>query len=258
MRFLDRLRRAVQPWDGTAGRPRSANGASSLHLSWELGDGSWVACEATLEVLVPPSVPKLYFWALQASFVGTGFGGGGAHLGLQWHPAHPGGTAVNWGGYGPTGRELDGSESTLPSATGNVNTRDYRWEPGRPYRLRIEPSPDEPAGTAWRGSVTDVAAGATTVVRDLFAPGDRLDGLMVWSDVFADCDEPSVTVRWSDLRAYDREGRARAPSAVRVNYQRVAEGGCANTTAVSDPAGRGVLQVTATERVTTQGARLEL
>jgi hypothetical protein len=246
----------MQPWDGTTGPPRSSNGASSLHLAWELGGGPWAACEATLEVLVPPAVPKLYFWALQASFVGRG-GGGGAHLGLQWHPAHPGSTAVNWGGYGPDGRELSGSESSLPSTTGNVNTRDYQWVPARPYRLRIEPAPDRPPGSAWRGSVTDLATGTTTVVRDLFARGDRLDGLMVWSEVFADCDDPSVTVRWSNLRALDVAGATHDVRAVRVNYQRVADGGCANTTSQLDPDASGFLQITATARTTPQGARLQ-
>ncbi|MCX7619438.1 MAG: hypothetical protein N2037_01165 [Acidimicrobiales bacterium] len=256
--FLERLRRRVRPWDGTAGPPRSANGASSLHLVWELGRGAWTACEATLEILVPPAVPKLYFWALQVSFTRRGLGGGGAHLGLQWHPAHPGGTAVNWGGYGPDGRELDGTVSSLPSATGNPNTRDYRWEAGRPYRLRIEPAPGQPLGTAWRGSVTDVETGTTTVVRDLFSRGNRLDGLMVWSEVFADCDDPSVTVRWSGLRASNPGGEAFDVRIVRVNYQRVSEGGCANTTSQLDPRLPGFLQLTNAVRTVAQGSRLEL
>ena len=133
--IFGRSRRAR--WDGTSGRPRSSNGASSLHLGWDVpqpvADDPWVAADAVLEVRSPPEVLALYFWALQASFTDRGRHGGAGHLGLQWYPAHPGSTAVNWGGYGPDGRELDGSASTLPSATGNPNTRDYAWSPATPY-----------------------------------------------------------------------------------------------------------------------------
>ena len=67
---------------------------------------------------------------------------GGAHFGLQWHPDHPGGTAVNWGGYDRSGSILPGSASDLPSALHNDNTRDLAWVPRRPYRLRISRSTD--------------------------------------------------------------------------------------------------------------------
>src|SRR5690554_1528125 len=50
-----------------AGDPPSANGASSSHLFWDLR-GELVGVSATLEVSLPPMVPRLYFWALQASF----------------------------------------------------------------------------------------------------------------------------------------------------------------------------------------------
>ncbi len=98
-------------FDGTTGRPTSSNGASSFHLFWEVGGGPWTAAEAVLEVVDPPTVPELHFWALQVSFTGGGRGGGGAHLGLQWFPIHPGSTAVNWGGYAAGGGEL---AETLP------------------------------------------------------------------------------------------------------------------------------------------------
>ena len=83
-----------------------------------------------LEVVSTPPVAELYFWALQANFHGPAGGTGGAHLGLQWNRAHPENTAVNWGGYQAShlgGAILDGTESGLPSAPSNRNTRDYRW-----------------------------------------------------------------------------------------------------------------------------------
>ncbi len=237
--------------------PTSANGASSFHLNWDL-PGQFVEVSAVLEVLEPPSVSRLFFWALQVDFVDAqGRRGGGAHIGLQHHPSHPGNRAVNWGGYRAEGGQLDGSVSPLPSARDNRNTRDFRWIPRRRYRLRVYPSPDPaPDGlVAWRGEVTDLETDATQLVRDLYAAGDFLSRPVVWSEVFARCRERGAKVRWSDLRAVDRSGREVSPDTVRINYQQ--EGGCPNTDSALDGAGR-VTQTTAVERVTAQGAVLRL
>lgn len=212
-----------------------------MHLHW---DARADAVEATLEVVRPPAVDRLYFWALQASF--TGPGGrheGGGHLGLQWHGAHPGSTAVNWGGYSAAGSELAGSVSSLPSATGNPNTRDYTWMPGRAYRLRIASG----GPGRWRGEVTDLTTGASTHVRDLHCGGDHLEAPCVWSEVFADCDHPSAAVRWSELVPH--------PARVGVTYQSHADGGCDNTTVRPDGPG-AFLQVTNTARELRHGTNL--
>jgi hypothetical protein len=264
-RWRSGLSWARPSWAGTSGPPRSANGASSLHLFWDVPAGPapapWVGAEVTLEVIDPPVVAKLYFWALQVSFVSPS-GSSGAHLGLQWFAAHPGSTAVNWGGYGPGGRELDGTVSALPSGPGNVNTRDYPWIAHHPYRLRISRAPRPPAArddrglTAWRGEVVDLAANVTTVVRDLWAAGDHLAAPMVWSEVFADCDDPGAAVRWSDLVLVDEVGRRTQVRSARVNYQARQEGGCAATN--SDVDGDGFIQATGAARLVTAGATLGL
>jgi len=63
-------------------------------------------------------------------------------------------------------------------------------------------------------------------------------------------------VRWSGFRATTMQGRVVEPVAVHVNYQRRADGGCDNSTALAD---RGaVRQITGTERLVPQGARLPL
>jgi hypothetical protein len=205
----------------TSGPPTSSNGASSMHLWWTpspSAPGPLTSVSAVLEVVDPPQVDRLHFWALQATFVdGRNQPIGGAHLGLQWHAGHPGGTAVNWGGYrsGGGGGELDAhAPSTLPSATGNVNTRDFGWRPHTPYRLTIDVD-----GT---GSVTDLTTGTATVVRRLDVTGaTALASPVVWSEVFARCDDPSSAVRWSQLE----------PPAVttQVTYQSYEDGGCTNT-----------------------------
>jgi hypothetical protein len=206
-----------------------------------------VAASVTLEVLTPPVVDHLYFWALQVAFPGAG----AAHLGLQWNHRHPGFGAVNWGGYAADGSLLEGTESTQPSTPDDPNTRDYPWGPERAYRLRVHRAGE---GT-WRGDVLDVASGVTTTVRDLLAPAQFLGDPMVWSEVFARCDDPSVTVRWSDFDVEMETDDWSAPTALAVNYQSHADGGCANTTSVVDDSG-GVLQITNAERHTPQGATL--
>lgn len=238
----------------TTGRPTSSNAASSFHLRWH-GTGDAVAASVVLEVLTPPRVPELYFWALQVDLAGPGGPGGGAHLGLQWYPPHPGSTAVNWGGYRHGGGELDGSRSELPSATGNPNTRDLGWLPRRRYRLavrRLDAVTD--AGTAWRGEVTDLEEGTTVVVRDLYAPADRIAGVVMWSEVFARCDDPTVAVRWSEPTVQHADGAVHHVGSVSVNYQSVARGGCSNTDSSADPV--GVVQRSASMRSTPQGAVL--
>lgn len=227
------------------GGPTSANGASSLHLHWERLPGA-IAASVELEVIEPPVVDRLYFWAVQASFEP---GGGGAHLGLQWNPRHPGSTAVNWGGYEPAGRVLDGTDSTIPSDVDDRNTRTWGWIPRRRYRLRIHRG-DRPGW--WSGEVADLATGAASHVRQLAGGGDRLDRIMVWSEVFADCEAPSVGVRWSRPVVLGADGRHRRPATYRVDYQPFEAGGCTNTTAV--PAKTGVEQWTATDRVVAPGA----
>ena len=97
------------------------NGVSSFHLWWQGLEGAapLVEVAATIEVLRPPTASRLYFWALQASFLDGGRSYGAAHIGLQWNPRHLGNAAVNWGGYADTGNVqsiLRGSPSSRPGA----------------------------------------------------------------------------------------------------------------------------------------------
>ena len=212
-----------------AGPPRSSNGASSFHLIWEMprtaAASRLVEVSAVLEVLVPPRVSSLYFWALQVDFEEDGLTWGGGHTGLQWNRRFAGSAAVNWGGYASQergGAVLPGSEPDLPAFSGDPNTMAYDWRPGRPYRLRVYRSPDVPG--AWRSEITDLKTGEATTMRDLMHPGrsaaaanragarprsGHLRQPMVWSEVFADCDAPSVTIRWSDLAGLSEEGDVR-------------------------------------------------
>jgi hypothetical protein len=255
------LSRAAAAWAArqrTSGEPRSENGASSFHLIWDLPQVPLLQVEATLEIVVPPAVPRLYFWAVQASFASGPRLQGGAHLGLQWHPRYPGSTAVNFGGYGPTERGtrvLEGTTSELPGARRNPNTRDFAWQLGHRYRLGILPAPDAPEGLhAWRGTVHDLDGGSLQVVRDLYTRGEYLHSPMVWSEVFARCEHPSVVVRWSGLRAVAASGEELRPAYVRVNYQARADGGCDNTSVALDEL--GILQITAAQREVPQAAVL--
>lgn len=252
--------RRITPFLGTRqrtdGEPRSANGASSLHLVWELPQTPLIEVSATLEVLQPPSVARLYFFALQVSFASERSLRGGAHLGLQWNPRFPGSTAANWGGYAPAdlgGGLLTGAPSPLPSSRNDPNTRDFPWKEGHRYRLRVAPSPEAPPDIhAWRGTITDLESGMETIVRDLHTRGAYLTSPMVWTEAFARCEHPPVAVRWSDLRTVNETGSEARPARVRVNYQSRADGGCDNTTVIVDEL--GFVQTTASQRQIPQGA----
>ena len=219
------LRRRRTPHERTTGYPASSNRASSMHLVWELPSrlDPVVEVRATIEVLDRPRAAELWFWALQATFGAAG----GAHLGLQWHPAHPGSTAVNFGGYDHGGRELPGSESPLPSALANANTRDFPWRPVHPYVLAIRRS-----GDGWEGSIDGIA------VRTLWCGGREIVAPMVWTECFARCDAPPASVRWSALAVRTAAGATVAVDRARPNYQSVADGGC--STGRTAPAGDGV------------------
>lgn len=231
----------------TSGRPGSSNGASSMHLHW-LGTSPAIEASVELEVIQPPTVSALYFWALQASFVPEG---GGAHLGLQWNPRHADSTAVNWGGYHQDGRILDGTASPLASSVDDANTRTWPWRAFRRYRLRIHRGSEE---GWWAGEVADLESGAATHIRQLAGGGAYLDSLMVWSEVFADCAGPTTAVRWSRPSLLGADGQRIRPVSYRVAYQPFERGGCTNTNAEAGPS--GVIQRTATERVTPAGATI--
>lgn len=238
-RFLGR-----QPSTAGGGQiVESPSGSTAFHCWWE-GVGASdpiVEVAATLEVLQRPQAPRLYFWALQASFADAYRTYGASHIGLQWNPRHAGGTAVNWGGYAETSdvhSVLDGSPSSLPSIPDDRNTRDFPWREGTAYRLRISK-----AERGWRGEITDLSTGTTSHIRDLYGGGDRLTGFVVWSEVFCACSDPQVVVRWSNFEARTAGGSIRRPASVRCTFP---AGGCTNTNVAATP--EGIVQITNTVR----------
>lgn len=237
-------------WRRKSGSPRlrlaTRQVASSFHLWWEFAEGArsapLVEVSAVCEVLVAPTVDALYFWALQVGFHDGTRDTGAAHTGLQWHSRRK--RAVNWGGYRAGvdgGGELAGTISSLTRLDENGNTVAYWWEPQRPYRFRVLRADD-----GWRSVVTDLVSGESTVIRALHAPGQHLVRPVVWSEVFAGCDAPSVTVRWTGLEARTAEGDVVRPTGVSVTYQDQAAAGCENTDVGLDDL--GVVQTTNTAR----------
>lgn len=206
------------------------NGVSSFHMWWQgvEGNSAVVEVSATLTVIQEPTADRLYFWALQASFLDGNRSFGAGHIGLQWNPRHPHSRAVNWGGYADVAdvqSVLTGTLSPLPSTPNDPNTRDYPWRAGAGYRVRIVKNPN-----GWRGEITDLDRGVTTIIRDLEAPGDRLGGFVVWSEVFAACDHPPASVEWSDLSVRTADGEVRRPASVRLTFP--SGGDCPNTDVV--------------------------
>ncbi|MCP3975910.1 MAG: hypothetical protein GY720_15625 [bacterium] len=237
-----------------SGLPPSGNGASSFHLIWQVPHATVIAVRATLEVTQPPRTSDLYFFALQATFTGTGGDQGGAHVGLQWNRRHPGSTAANWGGYRSQqlgGTILSGTESNLPSRPSDPNTRDFPWEPHRAYRLAIEPGY---VPGWWLGTVTDLATGESTSIRELDGGGRSLRAPMVWIESFAACDAPTVEARWSDLEVAPRPDQWERVHTIKTNYQSYGAGGCTNTNITADE--HHIAQRTNSERTTDNGELL--
>lgn len=222
----------------SGGRKPPVGKASSFHVWWDAPQPA-VEVSVVLEVVRRPQIEELFFWALQVSFDG----GAGAHIGLQHHPGYPSNAAVNWGGYDSAGTILEGSESPLPSALGNRNTRSYEWRTGAPYRLTVRRGDN-----GWDGIVTDLQRDQATRVRTLFAPSGALHSAVVWSEVFAACEEADSSVRWSDFRVVGEDDREHDIRAGKLTYQR---DGCANTN--SGPDDGGVIQTTGTRRVERDG-----
>jgi len=256
--FLDKVLRARLLSDASpvSRSPVTLNGASSFHLLWQMESEPLEEVSAVLEVLTPPRVDALYFWALQVEFAEGERGRGGAHVGLQWHPRFPGSTAVNWGGYAPAeegGGVLAGSASALPGFEDEPNTLSYDWVPQRSYRLRVFRAP---GSWGWRAEVADLTTGRVDAIRDLYVNATFLRAPVVWAEVFAPCDAPSVSVRWSGFQARNALGLTVHPRAVVVNYQSARQGGCTNTNVTRD--GDGFVQVTNTERIAPLGTRYDV
>jgi hypothetical protein len=220
-----------------SGPPPSGNGASSFHLWWQLPAVAAVTeVSAVVEIVSAPTVASLYFWALQVGFARGGRAMGAGHTGLQWHPGAPGG-AVNWGGYDESGHELPGAPSSLPEVD-SQNTLAWPWQPGRPYRFTVSAGQSR----TWRSQVTDLADGRQVTLRELAADSTELTSPVVWTEMFARCDDPPVAARWSQLQVRNADGAVVSPSALVSTYQSFTDGGCSNTE--SRPEGAGVVQVT--------------
>jgi hypothetical protein len=237
-----------------SGDPTSSNGASSLHLRWQKPPSPALELSVELEITEPPQVDRLYFFALQGGF-SNGTRAGAGHLGLQWHPDYPGSTAANWGGYHSTGGILDGSALAVPSTLKNANTGDFVWQPHRRYRLTIGPwqPGDGPGPGSWPGAITDVPTGERQELRRLYCDGPYLVDAVMWAEVFARCDHPPVSIRWSDPVAVLDDGLW-VPEYVTTAYQSSADGGCDNTSSHADAT--GLVQSTNTTRATAPGTKL--
>ncbi|MDE0170041.1 MAG: hypothetical protein OXS29_11055 [bacterium] len=238
------------------GLPPSPNGASSFHIWWEIPDVPLASVSAILEVLTPLAVSRLAFFAIQASFWSHARQEGGAHTGIQWNPRHPRNLAVNWGGYDRVGEILPGTESPLPSAPGDPNTRDFAWVPAARYRLTIGPrSPGAENTGRWPARIEGLETGEDVVVRHLLCDSDHLRAPVVWSELFTRCDDPTIEVRWSEPTALGLDGEPVRVDRGRVTYQAYDAGGCTNTTVEVDRV--GILQRSGSERRTAHDSVVE-
>lgn len=233
---------------GTSGparreRGEPVHGGSAFHAWWGgLPAEPLAEVAATLTVVEAPSVARLYFWALQASFAGAARSYGAAHTGLQWNPRHPGCGAVNWGGYanGHDQGVLPGTANAFDGFADDQNTRHFPWQAGRPYRFAIR-----------RGEHGWLASVDGTPMRELLAAGDRLTDPVVWAEVFCACDQPRTVVHWGGFEAATASGRRVRPDRVRLNFPPHEQGDCENTDIVVE--GDGLYLLTTTRRAHRSG-----
>ena len=184
--LFSRLLRFLLSWSGirragTCRRTAAANGfcaPGSLHcgsFGFSLGS-ALVEVSAVSEVLQPPTVRRLYFWALQVTFSPRN-----ARCARSPSPGCSG-TALSGSDRGELGwvcacrhwRAAQGVGILASECLAMVPTpATSRWEPGRRYHLRCVavPSPDTPANVhSWR-TITDLESGRDTRVRDLHTEG---------------------------------------------------------------------------------------
>lgn len=175
----------------------------------------------------------LVFWAVQINFRQVdGTSRGGAHFGLQTSQglSNATKTAINWGGYddvlpklgdnsSPTFR---GSRPTIPNAGSDSASPLFAWHPDVDYLFRVFRSPkqnwtdaeltdetgnvggdQQPGEVAWRCTITDVATGVETWIRDILVPNCHTTaGMMnpiMWDEDFNNTTPPTATVAW-DIR----------------------------------------------------------
>jgi hypothetical protein len=234
----------------TTGLPTSPNEASSLHLVYPPTVA--VELQVTVEVMIVPTSNRIVFWAVQPDLISSsGTSLGVSHFGLQWQPSHPNSRAVNWGGYdSATGSELSGSVSSLPSATGNPNTRDFQWLANRQYRYRVW----SPSVGVWRGEIRDLVTSTTTVVRELSVPGSTLlRGAVLFTESFEVCQNSSA-VKWTNLQFTLANASLSTPASATASYALFSDGACTNTNQLT--LGGGIVQTTGTARTTVHGTSM--
>ena len=252
------VRNVLSPRVGerVSGTPTSASGASSFFLWWDLPYGEKLTeISVTLEVVLRPEVDRLVTFAFQSAFLKPG--GGSCHLGLQHHPQFPQRGAVNWNGYSAKGESLDSDDPALPSATGDLATRDFAWQTGVPYRLTIERGDELPDGRwAWVGSVSNLQSGERVDIRKLITESPHIRGPVMYIESYGPCDGPRVEARWSSATAVSVDGGVRAVRSMRVDYQPHAAGGCTNTN--SGVEGKHFVQRAGQMRRTKAGSTIRL
>lgn len=222
--------------------------ASSFHCAWDTVTEFAKEVHVDFTCMVEPTVDDLYFWALQCSFYDASDNElGGAHTGLQWNSSHPENNAVNWGGYDNLSVELPGSVSQFPSTPDNDNTRDYLWNVGQTYHLRI-----------WVSDPGEISASIDgELIRTLICDDTvKLGSYTMWSEIFAQCSDPSVTVKWENMRIINMSDDEVLETEFFINYQAEENDGCLNTNTYEY--NESIRQQTNTTRITPQDAILVL
>ena len=122
---------------------------------------------------------------------------------------------IRWSIAGHLGCRTGFGSIAPPTPPERGGPRSPTWRLDRPTVIR-----DLWSGHARRPGLLSRALSKARAQADAVAEeAGFLTGPMVWSEIFAECDAPSVTVRWSEFQAVDETGAVWRPDAVSVNYQ---------------------------------------
>ena len=193
---------------------------SGFHLWWKgvPSNEPIVACSVVLEVVQPPTVAALYFWALQASFLD-------AHRPVLRRGPHR--APVEPPPPGQPGGELGwlraGGRRHLHPGRQRLTAARHPRGPEHPHVrvARRDPVPLHDPSRHRRVGVDGDRSGRPApevTVRELYAAGDRLGGFVMWSELFCRGDDPPTRCGGRSRRPSPRPVADRAAAALHATF----------------------------------------
>lgn len=135
--------------------------------------------------------------------------GGGGYIGLEFSGNQ---RKVRFAIYDAIGA-TEGCTSFTADGSGWQCLKDYEWQPGHTYRLRVWAHHMVDAGEYWLGAIYDYATGQDTILGSILLPpghGWLASSSVIWTQYlgYDSCDTPYTRALWSNpfARHAERDG----------------------------------------------------